>query len=47
MCSAKKVIYSTNWDVTKNPTDLLIDKALCPSDEEHLLRSAKGVMFKN
>lgn len=26
--------------------DLLIDKALCPSEEEHL-RSEKGVMFKN
>lgn len=27
--------------------DLLIDKALCPSDEEHLLRSVNGVMFRN
>lgn len=27
--------------------DLLIDKALCPSDEEHLLRSLNGVMVRN
>lgn len=33
--------------IFKNHTDSLIDKALWPSDEEHLLRSVKGVMFKN
>lgn len=30
-----------------SPVDLLIDKALCPSDEEHLLRSVNGVMLRN